>query len=164
MITARYRWEIETLRKAFAIHYKTLWAAKLAVIIGILSLFAGGYKAVTSEHGIESLPLILFGALSLSARSFAFWQFRRAVRRSSNYGSEMTYMFAPEQVIISGEGHHSTFTWNKLHSATESREGILLYTLKTVFHWIPVTAFPSPSDLATVHSYLEQNGVRIRNA
>jgi hypothetical protein len=75
----------------------------------------------------------------------------------------MTYTFDPEQIVNSGEGHHSTFTWKKLYSATVADEGVLLYTNKNLFHWIPATAFASPSDIATVQTYLQQNGVRTRN-
>jgi len=76
----------------------------------------------------------------------------------------MTYTFDPEQIVNSGEGHHSTFACKKLYSATVTDEGVLLYTNKNLFHWIPVKAFASPADIATVQAYLQQNGVRTRNA
>src|SRR5438105_2160842 len=108
MITARYKWEIDTVSRGFAIHRKTLWATKLILIIAILFICWGGYQAITAEHWIEGFPLIFFGALLLfGARPLAFWQFRRAVRRAPSYGSEITYTFDPEQIVISGEGHHS---------------------------------------------------------
>jgi hypothetical protein len=92
------------------------------------------------------------------------WQFSRAVRRSPSFGSEMTYTFDPQQIVNSGGGHHATFTWKKLYSATVAPDGILLYTNKNLFHWIPVTAFASPSDIATVQVYLNENSVRTQNA
>ena len=166
MITARYTWEIGTVRKGFAIHRRTLRVTKLVPPVAIFVIGWGAYEAITAVRSwTEGLPLLFFGALLLfGARPLAFWQFRRAVRRSPSYGSEMTYTFDPEQIVISGEGHHSTFTWNKLYSATVSDDGVLLYTQKNLFHWVPATAFASPSDIATVRSYLEQNGVRTRNA
>ena len=76
----------------------------------------------------------------------------------------MTYTFDPREIAISGEGHHATFTWQKLYSATVARDGILLYSNKNLFHWIPAAAFTSASDMATVQSYLEQNGIRTHKA
>ena len=165
MITARYTWDIRTLRKGFAIHRKTQRATKLILLIAIIFIFWGAYDAITSEHWITGMPPLFFGCLLLfGSRPLAFWQFSRAVRRSPSFRSEMTYTFDPEQIVNSGEGHHSTFTWKKLYSATVSDEGVLLYTNKNLFHWIPAAAFASPSDITTVRSYLEQNGIRIRNA
>jgi hypothetical protein len=165
MITARYTWDIPTLRTGFAVHRKTQRATKLILLIAIVFICWGAYDAITSEHWISGVPLLFFGSLLLcGSRPLALWQFSRAVRRSPSFGSEMTYTFDPEQIVNSGEGHHSTFTWKKLYSATVTDEGVLLYTNKNLFHWIPVTAFSSPSDIATVQTYLLQNGVRTRNA
>jgi hypothetical protein len=165
MITARYTWDIGTLRKGFAIHRKTLRAIKLVPIIALFFICWGAYDAITSKQWIDGAVPLFFGSLLLfGARPLAFWQFQRAMRRSPSYGSEMTYTFSPEQIENFGEGHHSTFTWKKLYCATVTDDGILLYTQKTLFRWIPATAFNSPSDIATVRTYLEQNGVRTRNA
>ena len=166
MITARYTWEAATLQKGFALHRKGLVQAKVIPWLAVVFIALGICLSLKSGHSwIEGAPPVFFGLLLLVLwRPVAFWQFRRAVRRSPSHGSEMTYTFDPEQVTISGEGHHSTFTWKKLYSATVTDEGVLLYTNKNLFHWIPVTAFPSPSDIATVQGYLQQNGVRTRNA
>ncbi len=165
MITARYTWDIDTLREGFAVHRKLQRVTKLILLSGILFVCWGGYDAITSEHWITGLPFLVLGAFLLfGSRPLAFWQFSRAVRRSPSFQSEMTYSFDPEQIINSGEGHHATFTWKKLYSAAFTKEGVLLYTNKNLFHWIPVTAFTSPADIVTVHTYLEQNGVRTQNA
>jgi hypothetical protein len=165
MMTARYTWDMDTLRKGFAAHRKTQRATKLVSLVAAVFLCWGAYDAIRSEHWMSGLPLLFFGSLLLfGSKPLAFWQFSRAVRRSPNFGSEMTYTFDPEQIVNFGEGHHSTFTWKKLYSATITDQGVLLYTNKNLFHWIPVTAFASPSDIATVRTYLEQNGIRTRNA
>ena len=165
MITARFRWNVENLRKGFAIHCKTLRMTKLILVMAVVLIGWGAYEAFTSERWVEGLPLVIFGTvLFLGARPLAFWQFRRAARRAPSYDSEITYTFDPQQIVVAGEGHHSTFTWKKLYSATISNDGILLYPQKTLFHWVPVTAFATPSDLASVRGFLEQNGVRTRNA
>src|SRR4030088_2435609 len=115
MINARYKWEIGTLTKGFAIHRKSLPATKYVPIIAIIFICWGAYDAVTSDHWISGAPLLFLGTLLLfGTRPLAFWQFRRAVRRSPSYGSDMTYTFDPDQIVISGEGHHTTFTWKKL--------------------------------------------------
>jgi hypothetical protein len=165
MITARYTWDIPTLRRGFAVHRRTQRATKLVLLIGIVFMGWGVYDALTSEHWISGMPLLIFGSLLLFAmRPIAFWQFGRSVRRSPSFGSEITYTFDPEQITNSGEGHHAIFTWKKLYSATVTNEGILLYTNKNLFHWIPVTAFTSPSDVTTLQGYLQQNNVATRNA
>jgi YcxB-like protein len=164
MVTARYTWDMETLRKGFAVHRKTQRAAKLIPLMALAFVAWGAYDSYTSEKWIVGLPLIAVGFLLLfGSRPLAMWQFGRSVRRSPSYGSAMTYTFDPEQIVNSGEGHHATFTWKKLYSATVTRDGILLYTNKNLFHWIPVSAFESPSDIHTVQSYLTQNGVRTQN-
>jgi hypothetical protein len=165
MVTARYTWNIDSLRKGFAIHRRSQRAAKFIPLIAIAFAAWGAYESVTSGQWVSGLPLIVLGLLLLfGSRPLAMWQFSRAVRRSPSFGSEMTYTFDPQQIVNSGEGHHATFTWKKLYSATVTRDGILLYTNKNLFHWIPVTAFASPSDMATVQSYLQDNGVRTQNA
>jgi hypothetical protein len=165
MVTARYTWNTDTLRKGFAIHRKTQRAAKLIPLLAIAFVAWGAYGAMKSHDWLSGLPLVVLGSLLLfGSRPLAMWQFGRAVRRSPSYGGEMTYTFDPQQIVNSGEGHHATFTWKKLYSATVSNQGILLYTNKNLFHWIPVTAFAFPSDMATVQSYLQQNGVRTQNA
>lgn len=165
MITARYTWNTETLAKGFAIHRKAQWAAKVAPLSAVAFIAWDGYASYTSGQWVTGLPLIVVGFLLLfGSRPLAMWQFRRAVRRSRSYGGEMTYTFDSQQIVNSGEGHHATFTWKKLYSATVTREGVLLYTNKNLFHWIPVSAFESPSDLTTVQSYLEENNVPTRNA
>jgi hypothetical protein len=165
MVTARYIWNTDTLGRGFAVHRKTQRATKLIPLLGFVFLVWGAYDAFTSEHWISGAPLIVFGFLLLfGLRPLAMWQFRRAVSRSPSYGGEMTYTFDQEQIVNSGEGHHATFTWKKLYSATVTRDGILLYTNKNLFHWIPVTAFESPDDMATVQTYLLENGVRTQSA
>jgi hypothetical protein len=166
MITARYKWDTDTLQRGFAIHRRTLTISKIAPIGGAAFLLAALYYVLAQPHSwIEGLPFIVFGVfLIFLSRPLAFWQFRRAVRRSPSYGSEMTYTFDPEQITNSGEGHHATFTWKKLYSATVTPEGILLYTNKNLFHWIPLSAFTSSSDMATVQTYLRNNLVRTKNA
>jgi YcxB-like protein len=165
MITARYTWNIDSLRKGFAIHRRTQRATKFIPLVAIAFVAWGAYGSVTSGHWVSGLPLIILGLLLLfGSRPLAMWQFSRAVRRSPSFESEMTYTFDSQQIVNSGEGHHATFTWKKLYSATVTRDGILLYTNKNLFHWIPVTAFASPSDMATVQSYLQDNGVWTQNA
>ncbi len=165
MVTARYTWNTETLRAGFAIHRKTQRAAKLIPLMAIAFVAWGAYDSYTSGQWITGLPLVVLGLLLLfGSRPLAMWQFSRAVRRSPSYGGEMTYTFDSQQIVNSGEGHHATFTWKKLYSATVTRDGILLYTNKNLFHWIPSAAFESASDMTTVEAYLHENGVRTRNA
>src|SRR4051794_20518657 len=156
MVTARYIWDFDTLRKGFLLHRKSQRAAKFILLVAVVFVCWGAYDAIASERWVGGAPLILCGLLLLfGSRPLALWQFRRAVLRSPSYGSEMTYTFDPEQIVNSGEGHHSTFTWKKLYSATVSDDGVLLYTNKNLFHWVPATAFASPSDIATVQAYLQ---------
>jgi hypothetical protein len=165
MVTARYTWSIDALRKGFAVHRKTQRAAKLVPLLAIAFVAWGAYGSYSSGHWVSGLPLVVLGLLLLfGSPPVAMWQFTRAVRRSPSYGAEMTYTFDTQQIVNAGEGYHSTFTWKKLYSATVTRDGILLYTNKNLFHWIPVTAFASPSDMATVQGYLQENGVRTQNA
>lgn len=165
MVTARYTWDTPTLRKGFALHRRTQRATKLVLLVAIGLIGWGVYDALTAKHWISAVPPLLFGLFLLfGSGPIASWQFDRAARRSPSFGSEMTYTFDPEQVVNSGEGHHAIFTWKTLYSATVTEEGILLYPNKNLFHWIPVTAFASPSDIAIVRSYLQQNGVPTRTA
>ena len=164
MVTARFTWDIDTLRKGVAVHIKTQRAAKLIPLMAVVFLAWGAYSSYTTGHWVAGLPLIVLGLLLLFGyRPLVTWQFSRAVRRSPSYGSQMTYTFDPQQIVNSGEGHHAAFTWKKLYSATVTGDGILLYTNKNLFHWIPVAAFESPSDIATVQNYLQENGVRTQN-
>ena len=165
MVTARYTWNIDTLRTGFVLHRKTQGATKLIPLVAVAFVAWGTYSAITSDHWVSGLPLVFVGLLLLfGSRPLALWQFSRAVRRSPSYGFEMTYTFDPKQIVNSGEGHHATFTWKKLYSATITNEGILLYTNKNLFHWVPLAAFASPSDMETVRGYLQQNDVRTQNA
>jgi hypothetical protein len=164
MITARYVWDITALKDGFRLHYKTSSMWKMVWLGSLVIIAIGAYESVTARDWSHGLPLLVFGvAFPLIARPAIFRQFRRTIRRAPSYGSEITYTFDPEQIMISGEGFHSTFTWKKLYSATVSEKGVLLYTQKILFHWVPVTGFAAPSDIATVSSYLDQNGVRTRN-
>jgi len=165
MITARYTWNTDSLQKGFAVHRRTQRVTKLFPIIGIPSLAWGVYEAFTSEQWVTGLPFILFAFILLfAAGPLLTRQFVRAVRRSPSYGNEITYKFDPEQVVISGEGHHAAFTWKRLYAATVTRDGILLYSNKNLFHWVPVTAFESGSDFALVPTYLQQSNVPTKNA
>jgi hypothetical protein len=165
MVTARYIWNTDTLRKGFAIHRKTQHAAKLIPLIAMAFVAWGAYESYTSGHWATGLPTVVVGLLLLfGSRPLAMWQFSRAVRRSPSYSGEMTYTFDPQEIMNSSEGHHATFTWKKLYSATVTRDGILLYTNKNFFHWIPAAAFESPSGMTTVQTYLQENGVRTQNA
>jgi hypothetical protein len=164
MIAARYTWNTEALRPGFAVHHRSLTISKVAPIGGAICLLAAlYYVAVQSRSWIEGLPFIIFGTFLLFARPLAFWQFRRAIMRSPSYGSVITYTFTTDQFAISGEGHDATIAWTKLYSATESKGGLLLYPQKNLFHWIPATAFDSPSDIATVCGYLERHHVPTRH-
>jgi|SRR5581483_498721 len=164
MITARYVWDITALKDGFRLHYKTSSMWKAVWLASLVIMVIGGYQSITARDWSHGLPLLVFGAVfPLIVRPAIFRQFRRTIRRAPSYGSEMTYTFDPEQITISGEGFHSAFTWKKLYSATVSEKGVLLYTQKVLFYWVPVTAFAIPADIATVRSYLEQNGVRTQN-
>src|SRR5438477_1627129 len=104
MITARYTWDMETLRKGFAVHRKTQRAAKLIPLMALAFVAWGAYDSYTSEQWVVGLPLIAVGFLLLfGSRPLAMWQFGRSVRRSPSYGSAMTYTFDPEQIVNSGE-------------------------------------------------------------
>ena len=165
MVTARHMWDIPTLRRGFALHRKTQRATRLIFFGGLALLAWGAYDSITSEHWVSGLPLLFFGSLLLfGSGPIAFWQFGRAVRRSPSFGSVMTYTFDPQQITNSGEGHQASFTWKKVYAATVTADGVLLYTNKNLFHWIPVTAFTSPSDVTTVKTYLRDNDVRTKNA
>jgi len=163
MVTARYTWNTETLREGFAIHRKTQRAEKLMPLLAIVFVAWGAYDSYTSGHWGTGVPPVVAGLLILFGfRPFMMWQFFRAVRRSPGYCGEITYTFDPQQIVNSGEGYQATFTWQKLYSATVTRNGILLYPAKNFFHWIPAAAFASPADMMTVQDYLQHNNVRIQ--
>ena len=163
-ITAHYIWNIDNVRQGFETHRKLLPLTRVGTFLGISLLAWGAYESITSEYWFQGLPLILFGGFLLfGAGPLALWQFQRTARQVPGYDRQITYTFDPAKVVVSGEDYHSTFTWQNLFSATTSDEGILLYPQKGVFHWIPSSAFDSPTDMATVRSYLEQSGIRKRN-
>jgi len=75
MVTARYQWNVETLRKGFALHRKSQRATKLIPLLAIAFVCWGAYDTITSDRWISGVPLIFFGLLLLfGSRPLALWQ------------------------------------------------------------------------------------------
>lgn len=163
MVTAHFTWNLENLRKGCAMHWKTLDKVWLTPYLGIIFLAAGIYGAfIHPGEWKELLWGVLLGLLFLSLRRLTLWQLERVIRRSPHYGTEMTYTFDPHKIANFGDKHYTFFGWKQLASATITHDGILLCVNKNLFHWIPVTAFESPSDMKTVEGYLKENEIRTR--
>ncbi len=162
MVTARFIWNEANLRKGCAVHWKTLDKVWLTPYLGVIFIAASIYGALYThpDEWADSLYGIFLGILFFTLRPLTLWQLGRTLRRSPYFGTEMTYTFAPDQVVNFGEKHYSAFAWRRLESVVVTRDGLLLSINKNLFHWIPAIAFESPSDMKTVEGYLKEKRIR----
>jgi len=163
MITARYTWDLPTLRPGLALYLKSHWTIKVLLVASLAFLVFGLWLGFTSRSGwIDIVPIFSFAAVLFFIPLLLRWKFSRAVRRSPFYGNEMNWTFDPEHLSLASDGLNTTLAWKKLVSATLSSQGILLYLSKQSFYWLPLSAFSSPADFQALQDLITQTGIPVK--
>ena len=128
----------------------------LTVIILIIAIVPAiqGYSVATVLSTLLPYVLILGGivvALPLLQR----WQLKRFYRHTPTWQQEQTHEFSAEGVHMSNSLSNSLMRWDAFVEAVETKEFILLYSSRSMAHFLPKRAITTPEQLRDLRALVE---------
>ena len=147
-LVCTFRWTSEELLTATRYHRRHQVRRPIrfaAHAVAFLILTVSAASLVTS--GFSSAPAgFLFGGVYwylLRPLELRWWTRRRFTKRP-DANTLVTWSLAERGVTTAAEGlGTSEFAWNAVHKCVHTPNGLLLYSLDNLFHWIPNSGFAS---------------------
>lgn len=119
----------------------------------------GGFFAVKSYGMADkradfiTISFILLGSIGyIRPMIWQMWS-ERKLRKHPAYGSEITYTFNAEEVIMEGSSGKVNVPWDQFYELEETKKGLLLYQNKKDYLWIPSYDFESDEMTSVVTFY-----------
>ena len=128
----------------------------LALVILIIAILQAtqGYSAAAGLSTLLPYVLILGGivvALPLLQR----WQLKRLYRHTPTWRQEQTHEFSEEGVRMSNALSNSLMQWDAFVDVVETKEFFLLYSSRSMAHFLPKRAITTPDQLRDLRVLLE---------
>ena len=148
--TATYVFSVDEVYKGIKLHFRhtTPFRFFYPPLVGMICMgftIAFAFSEVPPPGTIRGLFLIL-GATFLLSPFLGLWLSRRKLAAIPIIDKPMTWWVDDKGISARGEGFEFSATWATAYSALVTPKGILVYPQKTVFYWLPTTAFASPAE------------------
>lgn len=153
-ITASMTYDAPSMMPALRWHNHRQNRINMIVGCVALGLFALSFFLAhfnPNAGGITAKPVIvLIPALTvvfvLLMRWLGAFLFARAIKNSSANGRSLTFRINDNGVKVQIANGQVEYGWGSLLRSLITPQGVLLYTQKRAFNWLPKTAFTTDSD------------------
>ena len=110
------------------------------------------------SRGPNPMPVLMLMVGTFALLRPLIWKIMhgRNLRQLPGYGQTVVYTFTPEGIAINGEDRDAKIKWSGLFETAPHKQGILLYHSKKSYTWVPLEAFDSREDMATVTEWLKK--------
>ncbi len=155
-ITASMTYDAESMAPALRWHHHRLNRVSLkvglAALVLCVLLYAGAH-VVTSQGVLINRPVIMAApafvvVLIFLTRWLGPVLFARSVRSSPAHGRPLIYRINEQGVKVSVADGRAEYGWHQFLRSLVTPDGVLLYTQKLAFNWLPKTAFTTETDYA----------------
>ncbi|WP_207431480.1 YcxB family protein [Sabulibacter ruber] len=123
------------------------WKSKFILALGIFSLLSVLFLYLTDA--LTEVPWIglIFGLyFTVGFPVQLYFAAKKAYKTHQRVSETIVYEFDRDMVRITGESFQSNFTWDKIHSLTENKDWVLIWTTPQVANVVPKRDF-SPEQL-----------------
>lgn len=167
---AKYHWTREEVRRGMLNHQRVklrrpvLMFAKAFSVLLLLLLAA----VVVAWLLLPSTSAPPFWALALLALFCIYWlmfdrvnawYWGRSFAKRPDANVQIEWQFSIEGIKAETELGKGIIYWKTFLRVVETSEGFLFYPLKSIFHWLPFSAFDSPDCVETVRGLIRENGI-----
>lgn len=128
----------------------------IRTILSAAILLAGAILIISEGLTPLSVLMLMIGTFALLRPLIWKIMHARNLRQLPGFGQTVLYTFTPMGVSIQGEDRDATIKWSGLYEAVSTKHGLLLYHAKKSYTWVPVEAFDSKEEMATVSEWAEQ--------
>lgn len=153
-ITASMTYDAKSMTPALRWHNHR--QNRLSLIIGSIALVLFGLSfrlahLAPSADGIGSNPVftIVPGAavaFVIFLRWLGRFLFARSIQSSPAHGKPLTFHINEDGVKVDVVSASAEYGWGHFLRSLVTPDGVLLYTQKLAFNWLPKHAFPTESD------------------
>lgn len=153
-ITAAMTYDTKSMTPALRWHHHR--QNRLSMIIGSIALvmcifsFLAAHSA-PADNGLVIKPVFAIApAIAVLFVVLMRWLgpvfFARSIKSSPAHGRPLTFRINDDGVKVTIAGAKAEYDWSHFLRSLVTPEGVLLYTQKLAFNWLPKSAFPTESD------------------
>ena len=148
-IKASFVFNDKTYHGAYAEHLKHRrnLLMRLRALMCVVFIVVGAVMIIKSDNRTNK-TLFALGAISVSAGSIGYfrpmiWQMwhERNARKNPAYKSKVHYIFSDEMLTVDGKQGRFDIAWEDVYELVGTKKGVLVYTNKKSYLWIPKVAF-----------------------
>jgi len=167
---AEYVLTKEELIRAQKYHYQANLRPSIALLLNVfiallavMSLFLL-FDGASSTATVSAVIFIGYAFYwFLLRRKVTSWWLTRNFNKSPAANVLVRYEITNEELKIESEGlAKSEVKWVAFEKIVESSEGFLIYSLKTVFHWLPFSAFKDTEGINKFRAFASASGVEYK--
>lgn len=147
-ITATMTYEVRSMMPALRWHNHR--HNRKMLIVGTVALLILGFYFLAQRTGgnlilSRTTALMVAGAIvvMLLSRWIGHSAYARSIRSSPSNGKPLTFLINPEGVKVVLPEATADYAWSFFLSSLVTPDGVLLYTQKLAFNWVPKSAFAS---------------------
>lgn len=148
-ISATMVFDVATMMPAYRWHWRSQrWRSLLTllVIFAALTTVIGCILGFTPKIFFISIGGAVGGVTGglISKRLYA----KRQLKRVPSYGDTFFWVFSSEFVSVMSSASEAKVAWERIFRTIVTPDGVLIYPQKSIFWWLPRTAFESDSNYA----------------
>ncbi|MGJ8657289.1 MAG: YcxB family protein [Akkermansiaceae bacterium] len=118
------------------------WLVLRRVVCIAMVLIGGVFAIKTYGRGDKFANFITISFVLLGSVGYMrpmIWQMwnERKLRKHAAYGTEIHYVFSPEEIVMDGSSGKVHVPWSEFIEVVETKKGLLLYQNKKDYLWIP---------------------------
>ena len=158
MIYAKYVLDESAMLEAWKWHWRSQGMRRWAMpAIGLFMLFSYGISWVLGIGTFDQVGLVFLGIALLFVPEFNKIQFRNLIRKMPMYQKEVLFALDQEKLKTEIGGNMSENKLSSYFLVRITSKGILVYTQKNIFSWIPRSGFASNEDFKQAVSIFKLN-------
>jgi len=139
MMTLSYEINKAELTKAMKIHFRHKGKSRsvLWILIGLFMLYYGISLMMSSSDKGLGILCCLLASVFFFRQKIAIWRSVRRTFAKKPSSQNITITATKEKLQLMTNNSKTTAAWNNFIEAKVAKDGILLYSQKNIFNWIP---------------------------
>lgn len=137
----------------------------MIVAVFALAFLLGLYDLVTRGISMVNLALVLVGIYVFALRPWERrWQAKRTIDKEPGMKEAVEWEFSESGAICESASGRGELKWTAFPKAVFCRDGVLLLSTTTTFHWFPVGLFASPEEYGAFAALVDANVTEVYDA